>query len=184
MRVRHSSAPVAWSRANTPSEPASANTRSSATATPNGPMLKPLAALVQRVAPVSASTATTTPEPPWKYTVPSTTTGAVDNVAAAGCSRRERDVELLHVLARDAAPDRRPRVVVALPRHRPLGRATGWTSRPGRRPHGRRCRRADDRHQPDRSDRGPPPPGATRHSFAPLSGRYFRRRRRGGVRCS
>ena len=84
--VRHSSAPVVWSRASTPSEPASANTRPSATATPNGPMLKPVAALLQRMAPDDASMATTTPEAPCRYTVPSTTSGAVVNCDALGRS--------------------------------------------------------------------------------------------------
>ena len=84
--VRHSSVPVFWSSASTPFDPASATTRPSATATPKGPTLNPLPALVQRVLPVSASIATTTPEPPWTYTVPPTTTAAVDNVAAPGTS--------------------------------------------------------------------------------------------------
>ena len=85
--MRHSSVPVAWSSASTPlvagvGEHAPVGDRD-AVRTDVEPAP---GALVQRVAPVSASTATTTPEPPWKYTVPSTTTGAVDNVPATGCS--------------------------------------------------------------------------------------------------
>ena len=79
MRRRHSCFPVLRSSASTPSEPASANTRLPATATPNGPMFEPVAALCQRVLPVARSIATTTPDPPWKYTVSPITNGAVDS---------------------------------------------------------------------------------------------------------
>ena len=43
--LTHSSSPVAASSATTPVDPYTANTRPSATATPNGPMLKPLGGL-------------------------------------------------------------------------------------------------------------------------------------------
>lgn len=42
----------------------------------------------QSIPPVRASTATTWPLPPWTYTVPSTTSGAVDSAPASGSGAR------------------------------------------------------------------------------------------------